>query len=329
MAAAAVRSRLFGHCRGHASSWQLRGLFTGVRVHGHATDSRALPLRVGGVPEHFNGPFHWSMAEGGAYSIAQPPLPVVWHTYPKGTGEMIQALESGEVDVACVLLEGAVAAITKGAPLRIFGTYVSSPLTWGVHVKAESSIASISDLRGKMFGVSRMGSGSHLMACVMALQQGWSMEDVPMHVTGSLDDAREAMKAGKIDAWLWEKFTTNFLVEQGEWKRVGEVPTPWPCFVFVAKQATCAERTAELRRLLDLTRPVCQEYKKNLGGSTVKYVSENHRLPENLSEDWLKTVEWSCSSEVSPEALAKASSLLLQTGQVSKELPAESLVASI
>jgi len=289
----------------------------------------AATLRVGGVPEHFNGPFHWSLAEGNAYSAASPPLPVVWHTYPKGTGEMIAALESGEVDVACVLLEGAVAAITKGAPLRIFGTYVESPLTWGVHAKAGSAINSISDLKGKMFGVSRMGSGSHLMACVMALQEGWSMDDVPMHVTGSLEDAREAMKAGVIDAWLWEKFTTNFLVEEGEWKRVGEVPTPWPCFVFVAKQSTCAERGAELRRLLSLTRPVCQEYKANPDGRTVRYVSENHRLPLNLAEEWLGTVQWACSPEVSSEALDKASSLLLQTKQVSKTVPASELVATV
>lgn len=38
---------------------------------------------------------------------------------------------------------------------------------------------------------------------------------------GTLDGAREAMGKGEIDAWLWEKFTTKHLVDNGEpWQRL-------------------------------------------------------------------------------------------------------------
>ena len=33
---------------------------------------------------------------------------------------------------------------------------------------------------------------------------------------GTLEGAREAMGKGEIDAWLWEKFTTKHLVDNGE-----------------------------------------------------------------------------------------------------------------
>lgn len=33
---------------------------------------------------------------------------------------------------------------------------------------------------------------------------------------GTLDGAREAMGKDEIDAWLWEKFTTKHLVDNGE-----------------------------------------------------------------------------------------------------------------
>jgi ABC-type nitrate/sulfonate/bicarbonate transport system substrate-binding protein len=283
------------------------------------------PLRVGGVPEHFNGPFHWALAPGGAYEAAG--FKANWTMFPKGTGEMVAAVQSGEVDVACVLLEGGVAAIANGAPLRIFGTYVATPLTWGVHVKADAPLDTVEHLRGKTFGVSRMGSGSHLMACVMAYQRGWSMDDVNLKVCGSLDDAREHMRTGSIDAWLWEKFTTNYLVEQGEFKRVGEVPTPWPCFVLIAHEKTCATRGNELKQLLDLTKPVCRAYKGNVLGETVSYVSENHRLSQELAEEWLSSCDWACDAHVPPKALSDAISFLKLTGQISNE-PSE-LVAPL
>ena len=38
---------------------------------------------------------------------------------------------------------------------------------------------------------------------------------------GTLDGAREAMGKDEIDAWLWEKFTTKHLVDNGEsWPRM-------------------------------------------------------------------------------------------------------------
>lgn len=41
---------------------------------------------------------------------------------------------------------------------------------------------------------------------------------------GTLDGAREAMGKDEIDAWLWEKFTTKHLVDNGE---------SWPMMVCV------------------------------------------------------------------------------------------------
>ena len=38
---------------------------------------------------------------------------------------------------------------------------------------------------------------------------------------GTLDGAREAMEKDEIDAWLWEKFTTKHLVDNGESWRDG------------------------------------------------------------------------------------------------------------
>ena len=53
-------------------------------------------LRVGGVPEHFNAPFHYAMKRG----LYEPALgtSVAWTTFPGGTGAMAAALEAKNIN---------------------------------------------------------------------------------------------------------------------------------------------------------------------------------------------------------------------------------------
>lgn len=105
---------------------------------------------------------------------------------------------------------------------------------WGVHVSASSKWSDASELEHATYAVSRLGSGSHLMAMVDAQQRGWSAEALKFEIVGNLQGARSALAEGKADAFMWEKFTTKHLVDSGEWRRIGEVLTPWPCFSLAA-----------------------------------------------------------------------------------------------
>jgi len=240
---------------------------------------------------------------------------------------MAQALENDEADVAVMLSEGAVAKVAAGAPLKVIGTYVQSPLRWGIHVKKGAPLKTISDLKGRMFGVSRMLSGSHLMAHVLAHQQGWNAEvDAPLNIVHTLDGAREAMGKGEIDVWLWEKFTTKHLVDSGEWDIVGEIPTPWPCFSFCASDRALAEKGDEIRAVVDTTRKITEEFKANKDGATLRYVSENHKLNLADSEEWLSGTQWACSLQVDEATLFKTQEALIQIGQLDKKVGSESLI---
>ena len=73
------------------------------------------------------------------------------------------------------------------------------------------------------------------MALVAARQRG--APDPEFEVVGDLQGARKALKNKEADLFMWEKFTTKPLVDSGEWSRVAEVPTPWPCFSVAASDA--------------------------------------------------------------------------------------------
>lgn len=283
-------------------------------------------LRVAGVPEHFNAPFHLASARG---DYKEKGVSFEWAMTPEGTGAMAQKLENGDVDMAVMLSEGAVARAATGAPLKVVGTYVQSPLRWGIHVKNGSPIKTIADLKGKMFGVSRMLSGSHLMAHVLAHQQGWNADvDAPLKIVHTLDGAREAMASGEIDVWLWEKFTTKHLVESGEWDIVGEIPTPWPCFCFAASDRALAEKPEEIRMVIEATNKVAQEFKTNSEGTTTAYVSEHHKLDTADATEWLSGTEWACDLQVNESTLSKTQEALVAIGQLDKPVDSERIIAS-
>ena len=165
-------------------------------------------LKVGGVPEHFNAPWHLTIGEMKA--AGEGPA-VEWTTVHGGTGAMASMLKSGELDAAMMLTEGAVAAITKegGEGLCIWGQYVASPLTWGIHTGSKNAgrFKTADDLKGSVIAISRFGSGSHLMAYVDAQQRGWDTSALKFEVVGSLEGSRKALAEGGSagDVWLWEK----------------------------------------------------------------------------------------------------------------------------
>src|SRR5262245_66047978 len=122
-----------------------------------------IKIRIGGVPEHFNLPWHLALQ---ARRFAPLGVDVSWRDYAGGSGAMAKALRDGELDAALLLTEGAVAAVADGVPLEIASLYTDSPLVWGVHVPAASKFRAVGELAGARYAISRMGSGSHLMAFV-------------------------------------------------------------------------------------------------------------------------------------------------------------------
>src|SRR5690606_27007670 len=90
-------------------------------------------IRIGGVPEHFNVPWHVALES----SPEVAGWTVEWRDYPGGTGDMCRAMERDEIDVAVLLTEGVVRHIHDGGPARLVGTYTASPLIWGIHVAAD------------------------------------------------------------------------------------------------------------------------------------------------------------------------------------------------
>jgi sulfonate transport system substrate-binding protein len=258
-------------------------------------------IRIGGVPEHFNTPFHW---KEGKEIFEKAGLHIEWHSFPGGTGAMNKALRNNEIDIAILLTEGGVADICQGNPSKIVRFFVDSPLIWGVHVASHhTEINQISQLKNKPFAVSRMGSGSHLMASIMAEDLGWEREQAHFEIVGNLDGAREAMKHNKAYGFLWEKFTTQPYVENGEFKLIGEVPTPWPCFAIMVRDEYIKNRGGILEPLFEAINKSSSLLSEH--SNRAEIIAKHANLKPESVETWLQSTHWSTSNQMDMNIIDK------------------------
>ncbi len=256
-----------------------------------------IQFKIGSVPEHFMLPWHLAMENG---DFQAKDLSVQWQDYPGGTGAMMSDLRDGHLDIAIALTEGVVADIIKHQAGKIAQIFVSSPLTWGIHVAANSFYQSVEELEGKTFAISRMGSGSHLMAMVMAKHRGWATEQLQLKVVGGMDGARQALPVGEADAFMWEKFMTQPIVERGEFRRVGEFDTPWPCFVIIVRNKVLIDHLDKAQELFQVVQQSAANFMCQQDASDL--ITQRYGLTLEDANHWFTRTQWQTDFEV-PEAM--------------------------
>jgi ABC-type nitrate/sulfonate/bicarbonate transport system substrate-binding protein len=251
-----------------------------------------------------------------------------WSDIKNGTGAMITALQNNEVDVIAALTEGLVSDIVKGSDIRLFATYVASPLRWCVITGKDSPYNSVDDLKGKTFAISRYTSGSHLMAGVLASEKGWEQSDISYKVVGSLQDLRDSVSSGDTAAFMWEYFTTKPFVDSEEVKFIGELTTPWSCFMLAAKKGFLEEKGEVLKKMLQGLQEAIKEF-HSAPDMDSKIAIEYGLKPED-AKAWYSSVKISGSTAISETSLTAAVEALQQTKVLpSKEVDVSSLVDGV
>ncbi|MFY0604198.1 MAG: ABC transporter substrate-binding protein [Flavobacteriaceae bacterium] len=252
-----------------------------------------LNLKIGGVPEHFNYPWYLTLKnkEYTKYGIN-----LRWKDYPGGTGQMTKALREGTVDIAIVLTEGIIKDIQEGNPSKIVQTYVDSPLIWGIHVASKSDFQSIDELEQATIAISRYGSGSHLMAIVNAYNKGWNINELQFKVVKDLEGGIKALNSGEADYFMWEHFTTKPLVDNGTFRRLGDCPTPWPCFVIAVRDSILEEHPNEVKHILDIINHQTKKFKLLQNIDTILSIRYEQQLED--IQQWLSITKWNSGKSI-------------------------------
>ncbi|MCS6822976.1 MAG: ABC transporter substrate-binding protein [Cytophagaceae bacterium] len=245
------------------------------------------PIRLGGVPEHFNFPWIYGIKNN---LFSANGLHIEWSDYPSGTGAMCKDLNDDKLDLAVVLTEGVVADIYKGADTVLLQWYVTSPLIWGVHTAYHSGFDHEHYLQNARFAISRFGSGSHLMAHVYAIQKNVKLSTEQFVVVNNISGAEKALTHNEADLFLWEKFTTKPWVEKKIFRCIDICPTPWPCFVMAANRKFTETNKPLISALMKTLLSCIKEVKamKNLAYA----IALHYNLHVEDVNEWLSVTNW-------------------------------------
>ncbi len=281
-------------------------------------------VRIGGVPEHFNYAWYLALKQG---RFRKQNIEVCWNDYFGGTGQMTKALRENEIDMAVILTEGIIKDITEGSPCKIVQVFVESPLIWGIHVAQDSEFKDLNSLKGKRVAISRYGSGSHLMAFVNAMKLKWNTaSNLEFGVVKDLNGAIESLSNKKTDYFMWERFTTKPLVDQKVFRRLGDCPTPWPCFVIAVRDEFINDEKQTLKSILKIINAITISFKEI--PKIDRIISERYQQRNEDVREWLKLTEWS-QKNINPTTIEDVQNQLLKLNIISKKWTYDQLVRTL
>ena len=281
-------------------------------------------INIGGVPEHFNLAWYLGL-KNAEYKNAD--INLRWKDYFGGTGAMCKGLRDGDIDMAVILTEGIVKDIIAGNKSKIVQVFVETPLIWGIHVAENSDYKTIEDVKGTKAAISRYGSGSHLMAYINAQNNGWDIEkDLDFEVIKNLDGAVEGLTEGKADYFMWEKFTTKPLVDNGTFRRIDNCPSPWPCFVIAVREDFLKTNKEDVKTILDIVNNTTAEFKDI--PSIDRMIANRYEQEIEDVQEWLSLTEWS-QENISKETINKVQDELLALNIIPEKWDYKDLVETL
>jgi ABC-type nitrate/sulfonate/bicarbonate transport system substrate-binding protein len=270
-------------------------------------------IKIAGVPEHFNFPWHLCIDNN---EFEAENIVLKWIDVPEGTGKMCQMLRNDETDIAVILTEGIIKDIVAGNSSKIVQVYVQSPLIWGIHVDAKSHYQKISELVNTKVAISRLGSGSQLMAYVNAGNQGWKTDTLQFEIVNTIDGAVESLASGKSDYFMWERFMTKPLVDSGIFRRIDDCPTPWPCFVIAVRNEILEKEPEIVEKILKIINTKTSKFKEI--PSIDIALAEKYNLKIDDVQQWLSLTEWS-QKNISKKMILKVQNQLFDLGIIDKK----------
>ena len=166
-----------------------------------------------------------------------------------GDAKLQQAMAAHAVDVGLGSGPG-MAFIVKGTPAKAIADIAGPPLIFALVVRADNSVKTIDDLKGRKVGISTVGSATSWLMSEVSRQHGWGFSGFDKVPIGNNAARLAALKAGAVDGCVVDIGSALNFVEHGDGRilmRFGDVAKHFIMHVIFATDKAMAERPADLR----------------------------------------------------------------------------------
>lgn len=169
-----------------------------------------------------------------------------------GDARMQQAMASDSLDIA--LGSGpAMAFIIKGSPVKAIAALAGPPLLLTLVVRADDSVKSVADLKGRRVSVSTVGSLTQWLVSELSRQQGWGPDGIEITPMGATAPQIASLKRKEIDGMVTDIATALILEQNGEGRiltRFGQLVKDFHIHVIFATEKVIAAKPGALRGFL-------------------------------------------------------------------------------
>lgn len=163
------------------------------------------PVKVVRIGHQPHGPPIYLKAKGNLEKrLALLGIAVEWTEFPAGP-PIMTALGDNKIDMGYAGVVPPVVAQANNVPFVYIANEPAAPEAIGILVRNDSSIETLSDLKGKKIAATQASAGHYLLIQAL-IKGGLSLEDVEL-VNLPPPQAQEAFKQGEVDAWVgWHPF---------------------------------------------------------------------------------------------------------------------------
>jgi sulfonate transport system substrate-binding protein len=277
-------------------------------------------INIGGVTEHFNLPWNLAVEQN---KFSEAGVDLNWKFFPGGTGVMTEALKTGELDLAILLTEGFISAAAKGLRAKIVKEYITSPLGWGIFTGTQSPFYSVYNRFPKKYAISKLGSGSHLMAMIHAEERGEKISAEDLIEVRSIEGAMESLSKNETQIFYWEKYMTKAFVENGTVRMIGEFSAPWSSMLIIASDDALQTKRDAIGKVLRVINEESARFVASPG--SVQLLQTRFKLSETDASTWLHATVWSSDYSARRQGLENAKEALVKIGSVNAALDVAAL----
>jgi ABC-type nitrate/sulfonate/bicarbonate transport system substrate-binding protein len=119
----------------------------------------------------------------------------------EGDAKLQQGLASGSIDFG-VGSGPALAFVAKGAPVIGVAAFAGAPRNISIVLGAKSSITKVSELKGKIIGVTTAGSLTDWLVHRVSLKEGWGRDGIKIAALGGFQPELAALRTHQIDGMM-------------------------------------------------------------------------------------------------------------------------------
>jgi ABC-type nitrate/sulfonate/bicarbonate transport system substrate-binding protein len=169
-----------------------------------------------------------------------------------GEAKLQQALVAGSIDVGLAGGSSMVFAL-KGAQTHGIAAIAGAPRNFSVTVAADSPIASVADLKGRLLSVASSGSFPEWLIKRLATAEGWGPTGIRTTAVGGFSASAAAMRTHQVDGFMGATEAGYMLEEQHVGKIVTGMEKYLPRFhnhVLIARDELIRDHPDQVERFL-------------------------------------------------------------------------------